>query len=248
MASSALSTPRDEVASASAHILVVDDDPAILDGISILLQQAGYQTRQATSAAQAIERLAEPPLPTLVILDVMLPKSDGFAICSHIRQLPIYIPVLMLSARDALDDKIKGLDVGADEYVTKPFEPRELLARVRAMLRFANRHIFEHAAGVLASGPVQLDYARRRALVRGQPVELTSKEWSLLELFLQHPGQVFGREMLLQRVWGDAYLGNSRAIDMLIKRLRAKVEEDPEQPCCIQTVRGFGYRFVPGGE
>lgn len=229
------------------RILVVDDEPAVLEGIALLLERAGYQAQRAASAAESLDWLAHAPPPALIILDVRMPKVDGFTVCRRVRERAPYIPMLMLSACDTLHDKVTGLELDADDYMVKPFAPAELLARVRATLRFAEQRAASPSErAVLRGGGIQLDQAQHRAAVRGQPIELTSKEWALLELLLKHPGQAFGRETLLQRVWGDDYAGDSRTVDMLVKRLRAKVEADPEQPRVIQTVRGFGYRFVPG--
>lgn len=227
------------------HILIVDDDVAIAQGVATLLVQAGYNTCVAYNAAQA--RVLLEQVPQLIVLDVMLPDQDGFTLCRDIRHRSPYIPILMLTACDELSDKVLGLELGADEYVTKPFEPRELVARVRAMLRFAQqRAIGEMPAElVLQSGPITIWPTQRRAEVQGQLVDLTPREWALLELFMQHPGQVFGRETLLRRVWAYNFLGDSRVVDVHVQRLRVKLEPSPNSPRCIQTVRGFGYRFEP---
>lgn len=231
-------------------ILIVDDDPAILQGVATLLDQAGYTLQTAATGTEALAVLTQPPYPALVILDVMLPEVDGYQVCQHIRTLPSYIPILMLSARDELTDKITGLDLGADEYVTKPFEPRELLARVRAMLRFADQRSADPQAArqPLRCGPLTIWKDQRQVELQGQRLELTPKEWALLELFVEHPGQVFGRETLLRRIWGYDFLGDSRVVDVHVQRLRAKLEPEESAPRCIQTVRGFGYRFDPEGD
>jgi DNA-binding response OmpR family regulator len=230
-------------------IVVVDDDPAVLRGVATLLEQAGYATLCAATGSQALHYLDEPPFPALIILDVMMPELDGYTICRHIRRMTPYIPILMLTARDELTDKVTGLELGADEYVTKPFEPRELLARVRAMLRFADKR----GAGMsdeapLTRGPIRLWRTQHRVEVNDQPIDLTPKEWALLELMMNHPGQVFGRETLLRRVWGNDFIGDTRTVDVHVQRLRAKVEPNPSAPRCIQTVRGFGYRLVAGDD
>jgi DNA-binding response OmpR family regulator len=225
-------------------ILAVEDDTAVLQGIELLLEQAGYAVCSAATGAQAIERLSVPPLPALVILDVLLPVHDGFTVCRHIRALPSYIPVLMLSARAETTDKVLGLELGADDYLTKPFEPRELIAHIRALLRFK-----QHAAGhvtsdpPLVSGPLAMWRAAHRAEVHGHSVDLPPKEWALLELFLRHPGQILGRETLLRQIWGYDFDGDSRTVDVHIQRLRARLEEHATGTL-IQTVRGFGYRLV----
>lgn len=232
----------------SAEILIVDDDRAIRAGVATLLQQAGYRTRTAATVSEAAASLVPPP--DLVVLDVMLPDGDGLAVCREIRRRTPYIPILMLSARDELPDKIIGLELGADEYVTKPFEPRELLARVRALLRFAEQRAQGQSAGdqPLTCGPLTLWQAQHRVEVQGQPVELTPTEWALLVVLLEHSGQVFGRETLLRRVWGAAFIGDSRVVDVHVQRLRAKLEVTSSTPRCIQTVRGFGYRLAPPDE
>jgi DNA-binding response OmpR family regulator len=227
------------------QIMVVDDDAAVLQGIALLLEQAGYAVRAVAGGERAIELLSAPPFPALVVLDVLMPGCDGFEVCRHIRALPAYIPVLMLSARDEVIDKVLGLESGADDYLTKPFEPRELIAQVRALLRFKR-----HAAGragdeaALVYGPLAMWPGAHRLEVHGRPVELAPKEWALLELFLRQPGKILGRETLLRRVWGYDFAGDSRTVDVHIQRLRAKLEAHGAG-ALIQTVRGFGYRLAP---
>ena len=226
-------------------ILIVDDDAAVLQGIALLLEQAGYAVRTAAGGVQAIELLSASPLPALVILDVLMPGCDGFEVCRHVRALPAYIPVLMLSARDEVTDKVLGLESGADDYLTKPFEPRELLAQVRALLRF--KQLAAGRAGVdppLVYGPVVMWPGEHRVEVRGRAVELAPKEWALLELFLRQPGKIFGRETLLRQIWGYDFAGDSRTVDVHIQRLRARLEVHGAG-ALIQTVRGFGYRLAP---
>ncbi|MCU0492456.1 MAG: response regulator transcription factor [Chloroflexaceae bacterium] len=222
-------------------ILIVDDDPAIRQGVTNILGQGGYVTVCAASGSEAV-RLLEHTTPALVILDVLLPDLDGFSVCRAIRARPHYLPVLMLSARDEVLDRVNGLEVGADEYVVKPCDPRELLARVRAMLRFtAQRQPAENQP--LVAGPLRCWLAARRLTIHEVEVSLTAKEWALLELFLAHPGQVLGRETLLHHVWGAAYLGESRCVDVLVQRLRAKLESAAPEVQAIQTLRGLGYRW-----
>jgi DNA-binding response OmpR family regulator len=206
--------------------------------------------RAAATGEQALSSLEHEHKPRLVILDLKLPRIDGYEICRRVRQSTPYLPILMLSACDDLSDKVVGLELGADDYVTKPFEPRELLARVRAMLRFAQQHATEHSREQrpLVRGPVMLWKAQHRAEMNGRPIDLSPKEWGLLELFMEHPGQVFGRATLLRRIWGHDFLGDSRTVDVHVQRLRAKLEVDLAVPRCIETVRGFGYRFVVARE
>lgn len=228
----------------SSCILVVDDDPAVLYGVATLLEQAGYETREATTGVMALEKLVEEPYPALVVLDVMLPDFDGYTVCRRIRAMSPYIPVLMLSARDEVIDKVTGLELGADEYVTKPFEPRELLARIRAMLRFAEQSMSSQNTEEqpLIYGPLRLWRTQHRVEVDGASVDLTPKEWALLELLMEHPGQVFGRETLLRRVWDEDFYGEPRTVDVHIQRLRAKL--GTQTASYIETVRGFGYRLA----
>jgi len=226
------------------NILVVDDDPAVLKGIKLLLEQAGYNAISAATGAEAINLLKDPSILALVILDVLLPIYDGFEVCRYIRNLPTYIPVLMLSARDEVTDKVLGLEMGADDYLTKPFETRELIARVRALLRF-KLHAIGSAGGdpPLVYDTVTMWVDSHRIEVNGQPLDLPPKEWALLELFLRHPGRVFGRETLLRNIWGYEFAGYSRTVDVHIQRLRARLEEFSADSL-IKTVRGFGYRLV----
>jgi DNA-binding response OmpR family regulator len=228
-----------------AHsILVVDDDPSILRGVSALLEQAGYSVRCASSGEQAIDTLVANYSPDLVVLDVVMPNADGFEVCRHIRQLPTHIPVLMLSARDEVIDKVFGLEVGADDYITKPFEPRELIARIHALLRFKQRVSGSDDSNArIVFGPVVMSSIDRRFEVSGHQVSLSPKEWALLELFLKNPDRVFGRETLLRQVWGYDFVGDSRTVDVHIQRLRAKLK-DYGAETLIQTVRGFGYRLA----
>lgn len=227
-------------------ILIIDDDPAVARGVATLLQQAGYTIRCAYTAAEAQRSLADPV--QLVVLDIMLSDGDGFEICRSIRQRTPYIPVLMLTARDELSDKVNGLELGADDYLTKPFEPRELLARIRAMLRFAEQRSADQASQPLMCGSITLWPKQHRVEIRNQPIDLTPREWSLLELLMQHPGQVFGRETLLRRVWGDDFYGDARVVDVHVQRLRAKLDVHSAAARSIQTVRGFGYRLAPSDE
>ena len=221
-------------------VLVVDDDPAIVSGVTNLLQQADYVVLSAATGAAALAILGPTNPPHLVILDVMLPDMDGYAVCRQIRQLSAYIPVLMLSARDETVDKVTGLDVGADDYLTKPFEPSELLARVRALLRFAAQRTSDQP---LVFGPLRLDLTTRTASIDHAPLELTPTEWGVLVMLIQEPGRVFGRETLLNQVWEADFLGDSRVVDVCIQRIRAKLAALAPDFAPIETVRGFGYRL-----
>jgi DNA-binding response OmpR family regulator len=228
------------------HILVVDDDQAITRGLTSLFTQSGYVVRSAASGPQALEMLV--PTPDLVVLDLILPGMDGYEVCRHIRRQTVYIPILMLTARDQSSDKILGLELGADAYVTKPFEPHELLAQVRALFRTIESPQRDVAERPLTCGPIQVFEAQHHVTVNGSAIELPPKEYELLRFFMHHPGRIFGRETLLREVWGYEFEGDSRAVDVAIQRLRAKIEADPAHPTLIQTVRGFGYRLVEPSE
>lgn len=228
------------------HILIVDDDQAILRGLSSLLTQADYAVQTATSGQQALALIDSEP--DLIVLDLILPGLDGYEVCRRIRQLPAYIPVLMLTARDQSSDKILGLELGADAYVTKPFDPSELLAQIRALFRTVEGRGHDTGERFLVWGPIAMNDSRHQVIVHCQPIELTPKEYDLLRFFLQHPGRIFGRETLLREIWGHDFLGDSRTVDVTIQRLRAKIESDPAQPTLLSTVRGFGYRLVEPDE
>lgn len=228
------------------HILVVDDDEAITRGLISLFTQTGFTVQTAASGPQALESLS--PQPDLVILDLILPGMDGYEVCRRLRQHPTYLPILMLTARDQITDKILGLELGADAYLTKPFEPDELLAQVRALFRTLESHPSSRVEASLICGPLQLIEAEHRVTVNGRTVELTPKEFDLLKFLMRQPGRIFGRETLLREVWGYAFEGATRTVDVTVQRLREKIEADPAQPQWLCTVRGFGYRLVKPGE
>lgn len=229
--------------SQSKRILLVDDEQSITSALSLLFERSGYEVVVAGNGRVALERLDDNP--DLVVLDIMMPGMDGFEVARRIRERPSYIPILMLTAKDTSLDKVTGLELGADAYLTKPFEPGELLAQVRALFRLlAKGGQAADAQRPLLCGPLTLWPEQHRVELEGQEIELTPKEFALLELFMRRPGTVFGRETLLREVWGYEYLGDSRTVDMHIQRLRAKIEADSSQPQLLHTVRGFGYRLV----
>jgi two-component system response regulator MprA len=218
----------------TARILIVDDEPRMLSMMRRVLEADGYGVVLSGDGSVALEILRSEPI-DLVILDVMMPEMDGFEVCRLARRETL-VPILMLTARDAGVDKVTGLDVGADDYVVKPFETDELLARVRALLRRAQPRQVE----VLRFHDVELIPSERDARRDGEALELTAREYDLLELFLRHPRQVLSREQILQEVWGFDFLGDSNLVDVRIKYLRDKLELGG-RPRLIQTVRGAGY-------
>jgi two-component system response regulator MprA len=220
--------------STAARILVVDDDPLILSMMRRHLEVEGYSVTSASDGDTAVELMRRDGA-DLLILDVMMPGLDGFEVCRTVRR-ESNVPILMLTARDEATDKVHGLDCGADDYVVKPFNPDELLARVRALLRRMQPHHPE----VLRFGDVELVPSAREARRDGVLLELTAREYELLELFVRHPRQVLSREQILQEVWGFDYLGDSNLVDVRIKYLRDKLEVGG-RPRVIQTVRGAGY-------
>jgi DNA-binding response OmpR family regulator len=232
-------------------ILVVEDELALQETLAYNLKRQGYAVETVGDGAQALE-LARQLRPDLIVLDIMLPGIDGYEVCRILRQ-EMSTPVLMLTARDDEIDRVVGLEVGADDYLTKPFSMRELLARVKAMLRRV-RLVREEvgaaaAAGAavapqaIVSGNLTLDLTRREVRLDGQPLPLKPKEFELLLFLFQHRGQMLTREVILERVWGWNYIGDSRTVDVHIRWLREKIEDDPRTPIRIVTVRGAGYRF-----
>ena len=220
-----------------ATILLVEDDPSIREITEIGLKDAGFGVRTAVDGDDALNRFRRDQ-PDLVVLDVMLPKRDGLDVCRIIRA-ESSVPVVMLTARGDAIDIVVGLESGADDYVTKPFEMPVLVARIRAALRRA-QHI--DPAETLTLGSLRIDVLGHRVTIDDDDVSLTPTEFRLLLELARRPGQVFTREVLLDRVWDYSYLGDSRLVDVAIQRLRAKIEPDPDSPELIETVRGVGYR------
>jgi two-component system response regulator MtrA len=221
-----------------ARVLLVEDDPSIRETTALRLAGAGLRVTTAADGREALLRFRQEPF-DLVLLDLMLPELDGYEVCREIRRTS-RVPIVMLSARSDTVDVVVGLELGADDYVTKPFEPAELVARVRAALRRASA---EAGDASIVAGDLVIDPAGFRATKAGRELELTATEFRLLHELARRPGQVFTRELLLERVWNYEYLGDSRLVDVAVQRLRAKIEDDPHRPALVTTVRGVGYRF-----
>ncbi len=230
----------------SAKILVVDDERSIAEILKYNLEKEGYEVLLAYDGEEALERL-ERDLPDLILLDIMLPKRDGFTVCREIRAHHKEIPIIMLTARDTEVDKVLGLELGADDYVTKPFSAREVSARVKAVLRRTQAPVME-SRKQLRCGDLVVDLDAVQAFNRGRAVELTPKEFSLLSVLIQKPGHVFNRQQLLNQVWGYDYFGEERTVDVTIRRLRGKLELNPAKPEYILTKRGVGYFFRRKGQ
>jgi DNA-binding response OmpR family regulator len=219
-------------------VLVVDDEPTLVATLKYNLEREGYRVLSAGDGEKAIT-LARSERPDLMILDLMLPAVDGLEVCRILRR-EMTLPILMLTARVGEVDKVVGLEIGADDYVTKPFSTRELLARIRALLRRTTTPADEE---VLVSGDLRIDMKRREVTRNDRPVELKPKEMELLIYFLRNKGRAFTREQLLREVWGYDFYGDSRTVDVHVSWLRQKIEEQPGKPVRILTVRGVGYRF-----
>lgn len=222
-------------------ILVVDDEKVIVKAIKFNLVQEGYTVETAFDGEEAIN-LAHDESIDLILLDLMLPKVDGFTVCRTIRSFS-NVPIIMLTAKGEDIDKILGLEYGADDYITKPFNMRELTARIKAIMRRMNPAPKGDRDKVIVSGDIKLDYNFRRVMVKDKVIELTSKEFDLLELFLKNPGKVYTRENLLDIAWGFDYLGDVRTVDVHIRRLREKIEDNPAEPEYIKTKWGVGYYY-----
>src|SRR3989304_2611252 len=222
--------------------LVVDEEETMVRSLSTLLTEEGYEVAVAVDGAQALEA-ARAERPDLILLDVMLPAIDGMEVCRQIRTWSA-VPIIMLTAKMGEVDKVVGLEVGADDYVTKPFSSRELVARIKANLRRAQMQAQQAQGERLAAGDVVMDVGPRRVTVRDREVSLSPKEFDLLRVLLSHPGRVLGRDFLLNQVWGQDFFGDTRTLDVHVRWLREKIEQDPSKPEHIQTVHGVGYRFA----
>jgi two-component system response regulator RegX3 len=223
-------------------VLLVEDEPGLADTVAYALRHEGMTVAVARDGEQAIERFRS-DRPALVLLDLMLPRLSGLDVCRLIRA-ESSVPIVILTAKDAESDKVAGLELGADDYVTKPFSVRELVSRVRAHLRRLDMAAPAAAPAPLSGGPIVLDPERHEALVRGQSTAFTPKEFELLETFLSAKGRLLTREFLIREIWGVDYFGDTKTLDVHVKRLRQKIEDDPHRPRHLLTVRGLGYKFV----
>ncbi|TMK66765.1 MAG: response regulator transcription factor [Actinobacteria bacterium] len=225
------------------RILVVDDEESYREALSVALQREGFIVETASDGTEALERF-DASHPELVLLDVMLPRMSGIDVCRELRTRS-RVPIIMVTARNGEIDTVVGLEVGADDYVTKPFRLRELVARVRAALRRAPAapNDDDDSVDVLEEGDVRIDVGRHEVFVRGNLASLPLKEFELLELLMLNAGRVLTRDVLIDRVWGPNYYGDTKTLDVHVKRLRAKIEDDPAHPSRIVTVRGVGYRY-----
>jgi two-component system response regulator RegX3 len=226
-----------------ARVLVVEDEESFSDALSYLLRKEGFEVAVAVTGTAALTEFDRTGA-DIVLLDLMLPELSGTEVCRQLRTRS-QVPIIMITARDSEIDKVVGLEIGADDYVTKPYSPRELVARVRAVLRRQSAETTESSAPRVAAGPVRMDVDRHVVTVDGEPVQLPLKEFELLEMLLRNAGRVLTRGQLIDRIWGADYVGDTKTLDVHVKRLRSKVEPRPSVPRHIVTVRGLGYKFEP---
>ncbi|RGC70749.1 Sensory transduction protein regX3 [Micromonospora sp. MW-13] len=226
-----------------SRVLVVEDEESFSDALSYMLRKEGFEVSVADTGPAALTEFDRTGA-DIVLLDLMLPEMSGTEVCRQLRQRS-HVPIIMVTARDSEIDKVVGLEIGADDYVTKPYSPRELVARIRAVLRRQSPEVAESGAPTLAAGPVRMDIERHVVTVAGSAVQLPLKEFELLELLLRNAGRVLTRGQLIDRVWGADYVGDTKTLDVHVKRLRSKIEPEPSAPRFIVTVRGLGYKFEP---
>ena len=222
-------------------ILIVEDEDSVLDPLELLLGKEGFSIETAKNGQEALDKFWKVS-PDLVLLDIMLPEVSGTEVCRQIRAKS-NVPIIMLTAKDTEVDKVVGLELGADDYIVKPYSKAELVARIKAVLR---RGVSDHApgeGGVITAGPVTIDVERHAVSIAGVSISLPLKEFELLEFLVRNSGRVLTRTQLIDRVWGSDYFGDTKTLDVHVKRLRAKIEKDPANPVYIQTIRGLGYKF-----
>jgi two-component system, OmpR family, response regulator RegX3 len=224
------------------RILLVEDEESLAESIRYSLEREGYAVSVAGDGRVAIERFRADS-PDLVILDLMLPEMSGLDVCRMIRESST-VPIVMVTAKDSEADKVTGLELGADDYVTKPFSVRELVSRIRAHLRRMHMQAPTKGDEILTGGPVEMDVARHEIRIDGEPVAFPPKEFELLQVFLTRKGRLLTREHLIEEIWGYDYVGDTKTLDVHVKRIRQKIEGDPHAPTFLLTVRGLGYKFV----
>ncbi len=222
-------------------ILIVEDEASFSEALEFLLGKEGFSIVTAATGTEALRKFEQGGI-DLVLLDLMIPELSGIEVCRQIRAKS-KIPIIMLTAKDSEVDKVVGLEIGADDYVTKPYSSRELVARIRAVLRRNGNDEIESTSGLLTVGGVKMDVDRHQVSVNGSAISLPLKEFELLEFLMRNAGRVLTRMQLIDRVWGSDYVGDTKTLDVHIKRLRAKIETDPANPTVIQTVRGLGYKM-----
>jgi two-component system response regulator RegX3 len=225
------------------RILVVEDEESFSDALGYMLRREGFEVAMAATGPDGLEEFDRAGA-DLVLLDLMLPGKSGLEVCRELRQRS-EVPVIMLTAKDAEVDKVVGLEIGADDYVTKPFSARELVARIRAVLRRRGTEPEDIVSSILESGPVRMDVDRHVVSVNSSIVSMPLKEFELLEFLLRNSGRVLTRGQLIDRIWGSDYVGDTKTLDVHVKRLRAKIEPSPSAPRHLLTVRGLGYKFEP---
>lgn len=222
-------------------ILVVEDEESFSEALEFLLGREGFSVITAATGTEALRKFEQGGI-DLILLDLMIPEISGTEVCRQIRAKS-KVPIIMLTAKDSEVDKVVGLEIGADDYITKPYSSRELIARIRAVLRRISGEGISTEPGVMTLGDIRMDIDRHQVSVNGIPVSLPLKEFELLEFLMRNAGRVLTRMQLIDRVWGSDYVGDTKTLDVHIKRLRAKIEKDPADPKIIQTVRGLGYKM-----
>jgi two-component system, OmpR family, response regulator RegX3 len=222
------------------RVLVVEDEPNLREPLVYLLEKEGYQVLEAEDGNKAVE-VFKTKSPDLILLDLMLPGISGNEVCRLIR-LESQVPIIMITAKDTEIDKVVGLEIGADDYVTKPYSTRELLARMKAVMRRTTEPVTTDNS-LIKAGPVVMDLDRHTVSVNGEPIQMPLKEFELLELLVENVNRVLTRGQIIDRVWGSNYFGDTKTLDVHVKRVRSKIEEDPSRPRHLITVRGLGYKF-----
>ena len=226
----------------SIKILVVDDEPSIVELLKYNLENSGYEIKEAYDGVEALNMVSEERF-NLIILDLMLPKIDGIEVCKRLKREDSHIPIIMLTAKSSEADKVLGLNIGADDYITKPFSIKELIARVNALLRRIGETEKQNGGVIINLGNLRVDLERHEVEKNGELLDLTLKEFELLRILLENKGKVLSRNILLDKVWGYDFYGETRTVDVHVRNLRKKIEDDDRNPQYIETVRGVGYRI-----